>query len=106
MRDETKACRQRAMEPDEALALARLRQYFHDRTAMQVGRSIDYEGPGWRDRRSRSYDSKLVRTLDFERTLAQLSGAESVALVLRYREKLPNPPSPKPSAAPCAPSPT
>ena len=48
----------------EPSPLAGLRQYCHDLTAMPLGRSVEYERQGWRDRRSRSYNTKLVRTLD------------------------------------------
>jgi len=78
-----------AMTPDEVLAITRLRQWSVDRLALRASRTTDYSRSGWIARNCRTFDSRLVRVLDFERALGTLTEEEQAALVLVYRERQP-----------------
>ena len=71
----------------ESLAVARLRQWAAERRASMAGKTTNYQRIGWQTRNTRSFDSKLVRVLDFERALASLDAEEQVVLVLTYRDR-------------------
>jgi DNA-directed RNA polymerase specialized sigma24 family protein len=75
------------MSPDEVLAVIRLRQWGADKTALSCAHTTDYQRTGWKERRLRDADARIVRVLDFERALSQLSEEEQGALMLRYRER-------------------
>jgi DNA-directed RNA polymerase specialized sigma24 family protein len=75
------------MQPAQILALIRLHQWAHDRAQLSAGHTSDYRRIGYRQRRQREADSRLVRVLDFERALAMLPAAEQAALLLVFREQ-------------------
>ena len=75
------------MQPDEALAVARLRQWCYDRLSLTSARTCDYQRQGWQQRNDRAFDARLVRVIDFGRALASLDAEEQAALVLTYRDK-------------------
>jgi DNA-directed RNA polymerase specialized sigma24 family protein len=77
------------MMPDEVLAVCRLRQWAADRTAMRAARTTDYSRNGWRERRARDVDARLVRVIDFERALTRLPDEQQAILLLTYREHQP-----------------
>ena len=55
------------MMPDEVLAVCRLRQWPADRAAMRAGQVTNYHREGWRERRTRDGNARIVRVIDFER---------------------------------------
>ncbi len=71
---------------DEALAVARLRQWAMTRTRQQHGKIAQYRRRGWQQRNDRTYDANQVRIIDFERAMNQLPDEDKVALVLHYRD--------------------
>ena len=75
------------MHPDEALAVARLRQWCHDRLQLTSARTVDYQRTGWRQRKDTEFDSRLVRVIDFGRALGNLDADEQTALILAYRDR-------------------
>jgi len=77
------------MHYNEALAVARLRQWASNRVANLQGKGRRPNAHGWQRRDERTYDAALVRVLDFEKALGRLDNCEQVALVLRYRDKEP-----------------
>jgi DNA-directed RNA polymerase specialized sigma24 family protein len=77
------------MSPDEALAVARLRQWCYDRLQLSNARTCDYQRNGWQERDCRTFDARLVRVIDFGRALGKLDGEEQTALVWRYRDRVP-----------------
>jgi DNA-directed RNA polymerase specialized sigma24 family protein len=77
------------MQPTEALAVARLRQWCADRIALHHGRTTDYQRAGWQARDTRQADARIVRVVDFSRALASLTGEEQAALILHYRDREP-----------------
>jgi DNA-directed RNA polymerase specialized sigma24 family protein len=74
------------MMPDEVLAVCRLRQWAKDRAAMRSGQVTDYRRQGWRERRTRECDARIVRVVDFERALSRLTEEHQAILLLTYRE--------------------
>jgi len=76
-----------AMSPDEALAVARLRQWCFDRLALAGAKTCDYRRSGWQQRNDRTFDARLVRVVDFGRALGRLDAEEQQALVLTYRDR-------------------
>lgn len=74
------------MTPDEVLAVCRLRQWAADRTALRDAKTTDYQRTGWRERRTRQVDARLVRVIDFERALTRLTQEQQTILLLTYRE--------------------
>ena len=89
--DRTRAGRgsmtQSRLTPDENLAILRIRQWSTDRAALHSAKSTDYQRQGWRERRARDADARLVRVIDFERALGQLSDEHQCLLMLQYRER-------------------
>lgn len=75
------------MQPDEALALARLRQWSYDRIQLASARTVDHNRRGWTQRNSRTFDARLVRVIDFSRALADLQPLEQAALILIHRDR-------------------
>ena len=69
---------------NEALAIARLRQWIRDRTAARSGRIANYKNEGWRERRACELDARIVRMIDFSRAIETLPDAEKTALILCY----------------------
>jgi RNA polymerase sigma factor (sigma-70 family) len=74
------------LNPDEALALASLRRWCHDRRALSAARTVDYLYAGCESRRLTRFDARLVRTIDFAKVMATLDPREQVALVLHHRD--------------------
>ena len=72
--------------PDQALAVARLKQWAVLRTATRHGKTTNYARSGWAQRNAASFDARQVRVLDFERALSELSNEEQIALVHYYRD--------------------
>jgi DNA-directed RNA polymerase specialized sigma24 family protein len=75
------------LTPDENLAILRIRQWTADRAALHTAKVTQYERHGWRERRARDADARLVRVIDFERALGQLSDEHQCLLMLQYRER-------------------
>ncbi len=78
------------MMPDEVLAVCRLRQWAADRAAMRAGHVTNYHRHGWRERRARDTNARLIRVIDFERALSRLSEEHQAILLLTYREHQPS----------------
>lgn len=76
-----------AWTSDEALAVARLRQWAADRVALTSGRVTNYQREGWQHRHTRAADAKIVRVIAFAEALATLDPDEQAALVLTYRDR-------------------
>jgi DNA-directed RNA polymerase specialized sigma24 family protein len=74
------------MMPDEVLAVCRLRQWAKDRAAMRAGQVTNYQREGWRERRTRDSNARIVRVIDFERALSRLTEEHQAILLLTYRE--------------------
>jgi RNA polymerase sigma factor (sigma-70 family) len=77
------------MTSNEVLAITRLRQWSVDRLALRASRTTEYRRTGWQARNTRSFDARLVRVIDFDRALGQLSEEEQTVLLLVYRERQP-----------------
>ena len=75
------------LTPDENLAILRLRQWTADRAALRSAKVTQYQRLGWRERRARDADARLVRVIDFERALGQLPDEQQALLMLTYRER-------------------
>jgi DNA-directed RNA polymerase specialized sigma24 family protein len=76
-----------AWSPNEALAVARLRQWGAERISLVTGKTTNYQRHGWQKRNARSADSKIVRVIAFAEALATLDPDEQAALVLTYRDR-------------------
>jgi len=74
------------MNPAQVLAVIRIREWACDRQSLSAGRTTDYRRVGYRERRQREADSRIVRVLDFERALATLAPVEQAALMLAFRD--------------------
>jgi DNA-directed RNA polymerase specialized sigma24 family protein len=72
--------------PDQALAVARLKQWATLRMATRHGKTTNYARSGWAQRNAASFDARQVKVIDFERALSQLSNEEQIALVHCYRD--------------------
>jgi DNA-directed RNA polymerase specialized sigma24 family protein len=75
------------MPPDQALAVARLRQWSQSRLAIHSGKTTSYRREGWVARNCRQHDSAVVGVIDFDLALAELDAEQQVALVLTYRDR-------------------
>jgi DNA-directed RNA polymerase specialized sigma24 family protein len=77
------------MSTDEALAVARLRQWAATRAALDNGKSLNIQHPGRPTGKPNTnrFDAALVRVIDFERALCTLDADEQTILVLRYRDR-------------------
>jgi DNA-directed RNA polymerase specialized sigma24 family protein len=74
----------------EALAVAHLRKWAFERLRCQNGKVRNPAAVGWTQRDNRTADAALVRVIDFERALSELSQEEAVALIARYRDRQPD----------------
>jgi DNA-directed RNA polymerase specialized sigma24 family protein len=77
------------MSPTEVLAIARLRQWGSERTALKAGRIANYRNPGRPQAKNPTnrFDAAIVRVIDFERAIAGLTTEQQIALILTYRDK-------------------
>ena len=75
------------LPPDQALAVARLKQWAVLRTATRHGKTTNYARSGWAQRNAATFDARIVRVLDFERALSELTNDEQIALVHFYRDR-------------------
>jgi DNA-directed RNA polymerase specialized sigma24 family protein len=77
------------MSTNEVLAVARLRQWACDRSALTNGRALVVASPGrpGRNNNLNRFDAALVRVIDFDKALGTLDQDERAALVLRYRDR-------------------
>jgi DNA-directed RNA polymerase specialized sigma24 family protein len=69
-------------------AISRLRLWLFERQALKSGHTVEYRRTGWRERRLRDHDARIVRCLDFEKALSRLTHEEQAALLARYRDGL------------------
>jgi DNA-directed RNA polymerase specialized sigma24 family protein len=53
---------------------------------MRTGQVTEYKRQGWRERRTRESDARIVRVVDFERALSHLTEEHQSILLLTYRE--------------------
>lgn len=74
------------MAYDEALAVARLRQWARDKDLQKAGRVAVYKNAGWAERRQNKFDAALVRRIDFDRILNMLPDQDRLSLIFRYRD--------------------
>jgi DNA-directed RNA polymerase specialized sigma24 family protein len=74
----------------EVLAIARLRQWFNERSAQQRAKTRNPAAHGWQRRDERSFDARQVRCLDTERALESISPDRQVMLIYRYVYKEPD----------------
>jgi hypothetical protein len=72
------------MMPGEVLAVRRLRQWAKD--GVRSGHVTDYRRQGWRERRTRESDARIVHVVDFERALSHLIEEHQSILLLTCRE--------------------
>src|SRR5258708_3389034 len=77
--------------PDEVLAICRLRQWAADRATMKSGHASNYTRQGWRERRTRDADARLVRFMNFEPAWSRPTPEHQSTLLLTYREHQPRP---------------
>ena len=77
------------MTIDEAMALARLRQWCSDRQQLSAAHTVDYMRRGWQERNDRHFDARLVRVIDFSRAMQALDPREQAALILTHRDREP-----------------
>jgi DNA-directed RNA polymerase specialized sigma24 family protein len=56
---------------------------------MRSGQVTNYQREGWRERRARDSNARLVRVIDFERALSRLTEEHQAILLLTYREHQP-----------------
>lgn len=75
--------------PSEVLTIARIREWSQDRFKLSAGHTTAYKRQGWQQRTLRQQDARLVRVLDFERAISQLTGEEQMILLLTYRDRQP-----------------
>ncbi len=71
----------------EVLAVLRLRQWQQDRTALHNAKTTSYKRTGWRQRRETEFDARIVRAMDFERSMSQLTEPEQAVLLLSRRRQ-------------------
>lgn len=74
----------------EALALSRLRQWAHDRTAENQSKVRNPNAHGWCRRDERQFDARRVRVMDTERILETLTPEQQAMLIYRYVYKSPD----------------
>ena len=71
-----------SLDPREAIALSRLRQWRYERCAIYTGKSVQYHRQGWQRRDNRQADARIVRVIDFDRAFATLHPVDQAALIL------------------------
>ncbi len=70
----------------DLLAIIALRRWAYDRAALRSARTTNYKTTGWQKRSNRLADARIVRVVDFERTLGMLTPTQQEALLtLVYR---------------------
>jgi DNA-directed RNA polymerase specialized sigma24 family protein len=72
------------MTPRQAIAMLHVKQWRDDRTKISAGISGIYKRNGYRERRQRDADARIVRTLDFEKALAQIGTLDQSMLISAY----------------------
>ena len=77
---------------DRTLAVIRIEQWQHERTALRCGRAKNYTAPGPAPavNRTNRFDAALVRCIDFEREFSKLTGDQQTILLLAFREHQPH----------------
>jgi DNA-directed RNA polymerase specialized sigma24 family protein len=70
----------------DALAVARLRQWVHERRKAATIHTPAYVNRGWAERRATQFDAALVRCIDMERVLDKLPDLYKTILILHYRD--------------------
>ena len=72
------------MDANEALTLARLRQWICERTAMRNGKTAHYRDTGRPGKRASTnrWDAAYVRVIDFEKALSELSFQDQIMLIM------------------------
>jgi DNA-directed RNA polymerase specialized sigma24 family protein len=75
------------LPPDQALAVARLKQWAVLRMATRHGKTTNYARSAWAQRNAANFDARQVKVLDFERALSELTNEEQIALVHYYRDR-------------------
>jgi DNA-directed RNA polymerase specialized sigma24 family protein len=73
-----------SISADELLAIARIRQYKHDRQVLSSPPPRAYRRRGWADRCKSSEEARLIRKVDFERALRLLPDDVVMLLLLYY----------------------
>lgn len=76
----------RNAETELQSTVLRIRQWATDRAAVHSAKATSYTRLGWKERRARDVDARLMRVLDFERALGQLPDQQQNLLTLTYRE--------------------
>ena len=61
-----------------------VKQWRDDPTKISAGISGIYKRNGYRERRQRDADARIVRTLDFEKALAQLNNSDQSMLISAF----------------------
>jgi DNA-directed RNA polymerase specialized sigma24 family protein len=74
------------LDLDEALAVARLRQWARMKISNAQGRSRSWKREGWQQRNERTFDAAQVQVIDFERAMNALPDEQKIALIWRYRD--------------------
>lgn len=72
------------MTPRQAIAMLHIKQWRNDRTKISAGISAIYKRNGYRERRQRDADARIVRAIDFEKALAQLGTLDQSMLISAY----------------------
>ncbi|UWZ83533.1 hypothetical protein [Occallatibacter riparius] len=76
------------MSSFEALAVAALRRWCSERSALRSGLTVNLQASGYTPRQQRAHDSRLVRVLSFEQVFSTLADRQQSALLLAYRDNL------------------
>jgi DNA-directed RNA polymerase specialized sigma24 family protein len=77
---------ERTVHPNKVLAIIRFREWTGDRNRINAGQIASYKRTGYRERRQRDADARIVRAIDFETALNKLPAVEQAALMLLFRE--------------------
>jgi DNA-directed RNA polymerase specialized sigma24 family protein len=72
------------MTPKQVIAILSIRQWRNDRTKLNAGITTSYKRTGYRERRQRDADARIVRTVDFERALAEVPPVQQTMLISAY----------------------
>jgi DNA-directed RNA polymerase specialized sigma24 family protein len=72
------------MTPRQAIAMLHIKQWRNDRTKLNAGITTSYKRTGYRERRQRDADARIVRTVDFERAIATLDTTSQALLISAY----------------------
>jgi DNA-directed RNA polymerase specialized sigma24 family protein len=74
------------MATPEVLAVARLRQWAYERIAIHHGHTASIEQPRFSQRKSISFDARIVRVITFEQVFAALDLVGQILLAAVYRD--------------------